>query len=835
MNKKWASTNSGTTCPSCMALHNQVHSAEDWDDLTPGHASLYCQEHCNCTLNETDEAESGDLTGVPLRQGSHSNEASARAAVPATSHETEPNPGQYIAGAGQGEKTMPNKKIMPILYSQPIIAHQALPDRATILPQIESGQLEFIEFEARTFRQETKPNRNYVRFRDEDLLTFANSFKGQPFLRNHDQHDIGSRDGTIAGSKLESKDFLQTIKLTTRAGMLAYVEGQIDRFSIGWYAEWIMCSICEQDWLRCSHWPGHKYKVGENQTEKLCELVMMNPKGKETSAVNAPAVEGTGLLEELTQFKLEVIGKPAETHTRRTPVSTRSQDKGGPMRKKRKVQVEGENGEISEIEIVEVEPSPQEQRIEANRQAAAQLLGETERMNALEDQLAESNAVLVAQCEHLLNSGLAASKLPDVVQARIRKQFTGRAFKAAELTEAISEAKDELATVTAGQIINGPSRIGGMVTSDDQIRAAVDDMFNVKRDESYAKAKPARLSGIRELYLMLTGDYDFHGGYYGERMQLATTADFAGLVKNALNKAVVAQWEALGREGYNWWESIVDIQHFNTLNQITGILVGTVGLLPTVEEQAEYTELAVGDSPEVAAFVKKGGYVPLTLELIDRDETAKLKIYPRELASAALRTLSARIADVFTSASGAGPTMADTGALFNNTAVTTLGGHANLLTTALSATEWDVVGAAVYNQPMLIKQAAGYYGTGPKMAVEPRFALVPRAMRKLARETFLTNWDVAANVHSENLLKGEVVPLIVPEFTDANNWAAVCDPKIAPGIVVGERFGIKPEIYIAGRETDAAVFMNDEHRIKVRMFNAILVQDFRPLHKSNVA
>ena len=56
-----------------------------------------------------------------------------------------------------------------------------------------------------------------------------------------------------------------------------------------------------------------------------------------------------------------------------------------------------------------------------------------------------------------------------------------------------------------------------------------------------------------------------------------------------------------------------------------------------------------------------------------------------------------------------------------------------------------------------------------------------------------------------------------------------------PGIIVGERFGIRPEIFIAGNELSPAVFMNDEHRIKVRHFIAILVQDFRPLHKSNVA
>ena len=68
--------------------------------------------------------------------------------------------------------------------------------------------------------------------------------------------------------------------------------------------------------------------------------------------------------------------------------------------------------------------------------------------------------------------------------------------------------------------------------------------------------------------------------------------------------------------------------------------MGTVGTLPVVAEGAEYTELAVGDSPETASFTKYGGYIPLTLELIDRDETRKLRAYPRELASAGLRKVS---------------------------------------------------------------------------------------------------------------------------------------------------------------------------------------------------
>jgi hypothetical protein len=319
-------------------------------------------------------------------------------------------------------------------------------------------------------------------------------------------------------------------------------------------------------------------------------------------------------------------------------------------------------------------------------------------------------------------------------------------------------------------------------------------------------------------------------------VQFATTADFTGLVKNALNKIVVNTWDQLGQAGYDWWTRISRVEHFGSLQSITGTLVGTVGTLPQVNEGAEYTELVIGDSPETADFVKYGGYIPLTLELIDRDESRKLAAYPRELAAAGLRKISALVAAIFTANAGVGPTMADTGALFNATAVTTAGGHANLLTTALAAGEWDTVCKAVYNQPMLIKNAAGVYGTGPKMAINPRFLVVPRALQLTAMKILYPSLENAANIYSENMQRGQPGDVItVPEFSDATDWAAVCDPLIAPSIFVGERFGIMPEIFIAGDSLSPAVFMNDEHRLKVRHFLACWVNDFRPLHKSNVA
>ena len=463
------------------------------------------------------------------------------------------------------------------------------------------------------------------------------------------------------------------------------------------------------------------------------------------------------------------------------------------------------------------------------QQQQAQMAHEVEAMRAIRLQA----------CAHLLDTGLAASRLPAPSQAAVRKQFTGHVFEPTELTAAIDDARELVSQLTAGAIIHGPGRMSAMFDANDKLQAAVDDLFLVERDKPAQGLKVARLSGIRQLYHMLTGDLDFHGGYYPEHAQLAETSDFSGLVKNAMNKAVQEKWAELGRAGYTWWMQLLPSgkpEHFETLNQITWIITGTVGTLPSVAEGAEYTELVVGDSPEVSSFTKYGGYIPLTLELIDRDETRKLRAYPRELANGALRRISGLCAALFTDNAGIGPTLADTGALFNSTAVTTAGGHLNLLTTALAAAQWEIVGGAVYDQPMLVKNAAGYYGTGAAQAVDPRYLLVPRELRLTAMKIIYPTLENAANIYSENLQRGQPGDVItVPEWTDANDYAAVIDPNLVPGVMVGERFGIMPEIFVSGSELGGAVFTNDEHRLKVREFVAVGVADFRPLHKSNVA
>lgn len=495
------------------------------------------------------------------------------------------------------------------------------------------------------------------------------------------------------------------------------------------------------------------------------------------------------------------------------------------------------------VDTMSEETQTQNAELSENEQAAFNLQGGNEAIARLQVQQKQSNDILLAQCRALLDTSLAASKLPAASQKAIRKPFEallaeGEPFLATELQTAITEKREELSEISAGNNVQGPGRIslGGLVNSEDQFRLALSDLLGAEREEADKNVKVHRLSGIREAYLMATGDQGFMGGYYREFALV--TANFPGIVANIQNKLLLKAWKDL-EQHYGWWKKIATIDHFNNLNDVAWIRTGTIASLPTVAERGEYTELAIGDNKETDAWEKFGGYVPLTIEAVLRDDIRAFRRMPRELAMAGIRNISEQVAEIFTQASGAGPTMADTGALFNSTAVTTAGGHANLLTTVLGTdyVAWNAIAAAMYNQPMLVKNAAGVYGTGKKVAIDPSFILVPRALKNQAEALFLPRWEATAqNVAAVSpSWGGRVEVLTVPEWTDATDFAAAMDPNLIPGVMIGEIFGVEPQIFSASSEVDPAMFANDESRIKVRQFLAVGVADYIPLHKTNAA
>ena len=272
----------------------------------------------------------------------------------------------------------------------------------------------------------------------------------------------------------------------------------------------------------------------------------------------------------------------------------------------------------------------------------------------------------------LLETALGAAGLPAAFERLVRADLPAD-WSAGQLKGRIQAAREAWGETLRPRTVAGHPPVSGMRDSVDQITEAFAALMEARRPND---AHP--LSGVREFYLALSGDYEMAGVFHGERVMLAnvTSTTMASIVANVMNKVVVQEFQNYPR----WWEPICRVENFNTLQQVRWVMLGGVGELPTVAEGAAYTELTWDDAHQTASWVKKGGYLGLTLEAMDTDDVGRLRAAPRALAQAAWLTLGKSVAAVFTASGGVGPTLADSKALFH-------ADHGNLGTTALERGE----------------------------------------------------------------------------------------------------------------------------------------------------
>jgi hypothetical protein len=429
---------------------------------------------------------------------------------------------------------------------------------------------------------------------------------------------------------------------------------------------------------------------------------------------------------------------------------------------------------------------------------------------------------------------IANSSLPTASQAHLSaRQYSNPQ----EVTEAINAERAYLARLTADSVIQiggqapRSGQVGGMLTSLDKVQVALDALMLGTRPENGIQP----LSGIREAYHLLSGDYEMNGVFQPDRLTLAnvTSSTMAALVANALNKRLAIEFQ----EYPQWWLPIVTMEDFDSLQDVRWITLGGVGELPTVAEGAAYTEMTWDDKTETSAFVKKGGYLGLTIEAIDKDDVGRIRAAPRALAQAAWLTLSKAVSYIFTETSGTGPLVADGTRLFTT-------GHGNLGTTALSITELAAVRLAMRKQTEL--------NSGERLGAltAPKFLLVPPDLEITALQVLASDYDYLyalsngtagrTNVFAEgNDLQARMAfaksrVIVVDLWTDTNDWAAVADPRLYPTIGLGFRYGRVPEIFSVASPTAGLMFTNDTMPIKVRFFFATGPMDYRGLYKENV-
>jgi hypothetical protein len=544
----------------------------------------------------------------------------------------------------------------------------------------------------------------------------------------------------------------------------------------------------------------------------LDEIIYDQEKGKPVPDVGLSMVfygthedNGNGRVTTAIDFveSVDIVFGPAAEGRFKSALNKRHSiaDTGGDTMSENKAVVSGPAND-PQAAVVGAEAQPQETSTEQPKEALKDLLGKI-------DQLSGAIADEKAEAEEAAVSALAS--------------------KVERLTAALLEREERKAVVGMGQAPN--DRLMSVISGRDQhdnYQGMIDWLFGVPG----ADMPDPQFRRSDRIYWGLTGDYEFRGVFDPRRVALAsaTTSTLADMAVNAMNKVIMTQFSAL--TFWRWFERIAAVTpNDGSLHDMAWITFGGISNLPSVGEGAAYTELGVADVKETDSFTKYGGYVGITREMIKNSDIQRIQAVPRALAIAALRTRSAAVSGIFTTASGVGPTLAqDSTALFH-------ADHSNLGTTAFSATEWKVVRTAVFKQAEISSSKA--------LGVFPRYALLPADLYDTGLSAFGygEGYPTTYNVYAEGreVEDPRPIPLVVPDWTDANDWAAIVDPAVFPVIMMsysqapGGGGHPIPELFSVVNETAGLMFTNDVMPIKVRDEFAVGVNGWRGVYKENVA
>ena len=416
------------------------------------------------------------------------------------------------------------------------------------------------------------------------------------------------------------------------------------------------------------------------------------------------------------------------------------------------------------------------------------------------------------------------------MEEELSKRITEMELSVMQLQKTIEDKVVEI----GGQPPRGQSLSMG-ATGLEQFQSYFDWLFGAPG----AKLPPPELRRSDALYRAVTGDVEFQGKFDPSHVAFAaaTTTTLADLAVNAMNKVVLDLYSNL--TAYRWYEQIVSVQATDgSLQDMQWLQMGGLGNLPVVAEGAAYTELTVADTKETSSFVKYGGYVGITDKMIRNSKIDEMQAIAKGLAIAAIRTRSAYLAAIFTTASGTGPTLAqDSTVLFH-------ANHgSNVQTTAFSIAAWAAARLECAKMAEL--------NSAKRQVLWPKYCLVPVDLYDTALIAFgygsgpggypgTPNNDV--HIYAVDR-PGDTrpIPICVPDWTDASDWAYIVDPRIFPVICMayGDNPGgtshPAPQLYSVTDPSSGLLFTNDTLPVKVRDYFAYGVATWRGIGKRNVA
>lgn len=413
----------------------------------------------------------------------------------------------------------------------------------------------------------------------------------------------------------------------------------------------------------------------------------------------------------------------------------------------------------------------------------------------------DTRALQMALCGDLLTARLAAANLPEAARLRLAQQFVGRVFEASELESAIGDMRSLLGSLSGQMTVRGAggARLQVGLGLRDRLQWATDRLLGLEIPESVRESVP-HAGGVRELFQAA----GFDGGLGWETRRITeanevTTAVMANIVGVSINKRLVKDYAAQPK----WWKAIAVETPVRDMKEQERIRLNDFASLSTVSENGAYTNLAWDDAKETYTPAKRGNIVYVTLETIINDDVRSVQSIPKKLARAAGVTINEFVAGLFTANAGEGSTMADTHHVFD-----AVNHQSNLGAAALDATSFGAAMAAIAKMSDTASQRMGLAG---------KWLLIPPDLEQAAFTLLYSQLKPGSDDNDANYFQGRAQYIVVPQFTDTNNWYLLADPAQIELIEIGYLGGQDtPELLVQDGPAAGTVFTNDAISYKVR-------------------
>lgn len=424
----------------------------------------------------------------------------------------------------------------------------------------------------------------------------------------------------------------------------------------------------------------------------------------------------------------------------------------------------------------------------------------------------------VAECERALEGLLAGTKLPASFQDKLRKRFGGSQASAEQIQEAIDDETAALAAVLDGQLITGMGAEKATVTSRTELerfQTSLDVLLGVDVAEAQRGAAP-RLGGIREAYVVATGDAAISGATDFERALVreadTTVASFSYLLGTSMNKRLLEEYQAWPNE-WTRFAAVVPIRDFKQQDRIR---LASFGSLPVVNEDTPYTTVSLTDTRATYSARKYGNLVSISREVIVNDDLQAIRQIPQKLAVAAAYTLAEFVYGFLSG--GRATNVYDGNPLFDAAAGPFNHGH-NRRVDALTTAGLTLGITTMKEQTNL---------AGKRIGLKPGFLVVPPELEFTALQLIKSGGLPGGNFNDVNPVVGYCEVIVSPQLTNTVEWYLVADPRMVDTVEIGFVGGqVNPLLLVQDQPLVGLNFTHDVMSYKVRHEYGGAVVDYR--------